>query len=70
VDLFYIPTTVSLAVIATILTVTVVASLRATRGQGRRAPAVAATAPFRTATDEEMRELEPVSRRGARTPLH
>jgi tellurite resistance protein TerC len=37
VDLYYIPTWVSLTVIATILTVSVVASLRATRGQGRRA---------------------------------
>jgi len=70
VDLFYIPTTVSLAVIASILTIAVVASLRATRGQGRRAPAVAATAPFRTATDEEMRALEPVWRRNAGAGKH
>jgi tellurite resistance protein TerC len=62
VDLYYIPTTVSLAVIATILTVSIVASLRATRGQGRRAPAVAGTPPFRVATPEELESTEPVLR--------
>ncbi len=62
VDLYYIPTPVSLAVIATILTVSIVASLRATRGQGRRAPAVAGTPPFRVATPEELESTEPVLR--------
>jgi tellurite resistance protein TerC len=67
VDLFYIPTTVSLAVIVTILTVSVVASLRATRGQGRKAVTVEGAPPFRVATAEEMAEVEPVwRRRGAR----
>jgi tellurite resistance protein TerC len=60
VDLYYIPTTVSLAVIATILTVSVVTSLRATRGQARRAPAASAGAPFRTATDDELAQVEPL----------
>ena len=36
IDVFYIPTTISLAVVATIITVSIGLSLRATRGQGRR----------------------------------
>jgi tellurite resistance protein TerC len=62
VDLFYIPTTVSLAVVTTIITVSIVASLRATRGQGRHEPDTA-KAPFRVATPEELAEAEPVWRR-------
>ena len=65
VDLFYIPTTISLAVIATILTVSIVTSLRATRGQGRRA-LTTTEAPFRVASDEEMARVEPLWRRTAR----
>jgi TerC family integral membrane protein len=71
VDLFYIPTTVSLVVIITILAASVVSSLWTTRGQGRRAPAAAAAAPFRIATDEEMAQVEPLwrgRRRPVRTP--
>ena len=63
VDLFYIPTTVSLAVIVTILTVSVVASLRATRGQGRQALPVPTAPPFRRATEAELADLEPTWRR-------
>ncbi len=63
VDLLYIPTWLSLLVIITILTASVVTSLRATRGQGRRAPAAPSAAPFRTATDEEMAQVEPLWRR-------
>jgi len=63
VDLFYIPTTVSLAVIITILTVSVVASLRATRGQGRQELKVPADPPFRMATDAELADVEPTWRR-------
>ncbi len=67
VDLFYIPTTVSLAIIVTILTASVIASLRATRGQGRREVVVEGAPPFRTATAEELAAVEPVWRRpGAR----
>jgi tellurite resistance protein TerC len=62
VDLYYIPTTVSLAVVTTIITVSIVASLRGTRGQGRHEPDVAA-APFRVATPEERAAVEPVWRR-------
>jgi tellurite resistance protein TerC len=63
IDVYYIPTTVSLAVIATILGVSIAASLRATRGQGRRALQAPAAAPFRIASEDEVAELEPVRRR-------
>ena len=46
IDVFYIPTTISLAVVASIIAVSIGLSLRATRGQGRHAPDVPA-APFR-----------------------
>ncbi|MCG7416819.1 MULTISPECIES: TerC family protein [Microbacterium] len=62
-DVLYIPTTVSLAVVASIITVSIVASLRATRGQGRREVTTAAAGSFRVATDEEMAAVEPVFRR-------
>ncbi|SFT49935.1 tellurite resistance protein TerC [Geodermatophilus amargosae] len=66
VDLLYVPTPVSLAVIATVIGVSVAASLRVTRGQGRRAVAAPAAPPFRTATPEELAAVEPLWRR--RTP--
>lgn len=66
VDLFYIPTTVSLAVIATILGVSIALSLRATRGQGRRPLEAVSAPPFRTAGDEEMSALQPLWSRGTR----
>ena len=59
VDLFYIPTAVSLTVIATIITVSVVASLRATRGQGRQSLSAPQAPPFRVASEEEIAALEP-----------
>ncbi|MCZ2839222.1 TerC family protein [Modestobacter sp. VKM Ac-2985] len=63
VDLFYVPTTISLAVVATIIGVSVVASLRATRGQGRAPVAAGAAAPFRVASAEETAALEPTWQR-------
>jgi tellurite resistance protein TerC len=66
IDVYYIPTTISLAVIATILGVSVWASLRATRGQGRRAVEAPAAPPFSVATEEQMAEVEPLWRRGGR----
>lgn len=63
VDLFYIPTTVSLAVITVLIGGSIALSLRATRGQGRSALQPPVTPPFRVATDEEMAELEPLRRR-------
>nr|WP_275586369.1 TerC family protein [Geodermatophilus normandii] len=65
VDLFYVPTTVSLAVITTVIGVSVAASLRATRGEGRRAVATPSAPPFRTATPEELAAVEPLWRRRA-----
>jgi tellurite resistance protein TerC len=53
IDVFYIPTTISLAVVATILGVSVAASMIATRGQGRRAFQAPQDPPFRVATEEE-----------------
>ena len=63
IDVLYVPTSLSLAVVATILAVSVGASLYATRGQGRRAAPVPVAPPFRVATQDEIRELEPVLRR-------
>ncbi|MGY1792378.1 TerC family protein [Geodermatophilus sp. SYSU D00525] len=69
VDLFYVPTAVSLAVIATIIGVSVAASLRATRGEGRRAVQTPSAPPFRTATADELAALEPLwGRRRADEP--
>jgi tellurite resistance protein TerC len=62
IDVLYVPTTVSLAVVATIIGVSIAASLRATRGQGRRAATVAGPSPFRVASAEETATLEPVRR--------
>lgn len=63
IDVVYIPTPISLAVIATIITVSIAASLRATRGQGRQALPTADVPPFRVATATEDAALEPVWRR-------
>lgn len=60
IDVYYIPTPLSLAVIATILTVSVVASLRATRGQDRRSLQTPAEPPFRIANPDEDAHLEPL----------
>ncbi len=63
IDVLYVPTWVSLTVIVTILAVALAASLRATRGQGRRSVAAPVEPPFRFATAAELDELEPVWRR-------
>jgi len=60
IDVFYIPTSVSLAVVALIIAVSIVASLRATRGEGRRALVAPDNPPFRVATEAEDAELEPL----------
>ena len=67
IDVYYIPTPLSLAVIATILGVSIGASLWATRGQGRKAPAAPAHSPFGTASPEEIAALEPLWRRRSDT---
>jgi TerC family integral membrane protein len=63
IDLYYIPTSISLAVITTIIGVSVWLSLRATRGQARRALEPPATPPFHVATEAETAALDPVWRR-------
>ena len=55
-DVWKVPTTLSLGIILGILTVTIVASLIATRGQGRKAIEVTAPQVFRDATPEELAE--------------
>ena len=60
VDVLYVPTPVSLAVIVVLIGGSVAASLVATRGQGRIAPAAPSDPPFRVATDQEIRGLEPL----------
>ncbi|MDD1475728.1 TerC family protein [Arthrobacter sp. H16F315] len=60
IDIYYIPTPLSLAVIATILGVSIGISLWATRGQERKAPEAPASSPFGTASAAEIAELEPL----------
>lgn len=71
IDVFYIPTPVSLAVVTTILGVSVIASLLATRGQERRAISAPDNQPFRIATEEEVAATTSIWRSastGSRTP--
>jgi tellurite resistance protein TerC len=68
VDIYKIPTEVSLTVIGLLIAGAVAASLWQTRGQaGKPLPAPTAP-PFRVATADEDAELEPV-RAGVRSPL-
>ena len=60
IDVYYIPTPVSLAVITAILGVSIGASLIATRRTGPQDPPVPAEPPFRNATPEELDALEPL----------
>ena len=64
-DVVYIPTPVSLAVVATIIAVSIGASLIATRGEGRHAVEAAPAGPFRIATASELASAEPVFRRSS-----
>ncbi|MGL4744701.1 MAG: TerC family protein [Dermatophilaceae bacterium] len=52
IDVYYIPTTISLAVVATIIATSIGLSLRKTRGEGRHAPTVTGTAPFRVRDED------------------
>ncbi len=67
VDVYYIPTTISLTVIALILAVSVVASMAATRGQLRQSALAPESPPFRTADEEELAGVTSVWRRADRT---
>lgn len=64
IDIYYIPTTISLAVIATILGVSIGASLWATRGLERRALPEPDNPPFANAAAEELAALDTLWRRG------
>jgi tellurite resistance protein TerC len=64
VDVYKIPTQVSLAVIATLIGGAVVASLWQTRGEQRHTLPAPTDPPFRVATPEEDAAVEPVWRRG------
>jgi tellurite resistance protein TerC len=66
VDIVYVPTAISLAVITTILGVSVAASILATRGQARQAMTVPERTPFRVATEEEMAVTTSIWRRAGR----
>lgn len=66
-DVVYVPTTVSLAVVTAIIAASVVASLVATRGQKRHAIQAKPAGIFRFATDGELAEMQPLWRR-TRTP--
>ncbi|QBX56425.1 TerC family protein [Nocardioides seonyuensis] len=70
VDVYYIPTAVSLGVVSLILAVSVVASMVVTRGQGRRAFEMPGEPPFRVATADELATSSSVWRRSTnvRTP--
>lgn len=59
-DIFHIPTYISLAVIAVIITTAIIASLRATRGQGRREVEVSTVEAFPIATEAELAQLQPL----------
>lgn len=64
IDVYYIPTPVSLAVITAILGISIGASLLATRRTGSRPePPAPAVPPFRNATAEELESLQPLWRR-------
>jgi tellurite resistance protein TerC len=67
IDVLYVPTAVSLAVVATIIGASIWLSLRATRGQGRRALQPPEDPPFSVATPAETAALEPVWRRRRRS---
>ncbi|WP_298455124.1 TerC family protein [uncultured Cellulomonas sp.] len=68
IDVLYVPTTLSLAVVASIIAISIGLSLRATRGQVRQAPPAPATPPFAVASAAELAALEPTWRRGAERP--
>jgi len=66
IDVYYVPTTVSLAVVTTILAVSILASLHATRGQGRRPLTAPESPPFRVAGRSELAQLQPLWPRPAK----
>lgn len=65
-DVVKIPTTVSLAVVASIIAVAVAASLIATRGQPRTMVTATPAGAFRLATEEELAQAQPLWRGAVR----
>ena len=63
VDVLYIPTPISLAVITVLIGGSVAASLIATHGSSRHSPAEPVDPPFHTATAAEAAEVRPVWQR-------
>lgn len=70
IDVFYIPTPISLAVVTLILGVSVIASLIATRGQARRVAPAPENPPFRTATPDEIAATTSIWKRGTNKPAN
>ena len=70
IDIYYVPTTVSLAMVALILGVSVIASMIAARGQGRRVMGTPEHPPFRVASEEEIAATTSVWRRSATTSVN
>lgn len=68
-DVYYIPTPVSLAVVAVIIATSIAASMLATRGQGRRALQAPTDPPFRVASQEELATADPAWRRRATSTI-
>lgn len=52
IDVYYVPTTVSLGVVTTIIAASIALSLRKTRGEGRHAPVVEHAQPFRVRDED------------------
>src|SRR3546814_15674514 len=70
IDVFYIPTPISLAVVTLILGVSVIATLIATRGQARRVAPALENPPFRDATPDELAATKSIWRRSSHQPFN
>jgi tellurite resistance protein TerC len=69
IDVYYIPTALSLAVVTLILGVSVTASMIATRGQRRQVLQTPEHPPFRTASEDEIEATTSVWRRSPTTSV-
>jgi tellurite resistance protein TerC len=70
IDVYYVPTTLSLAVVTLILGVSVIASMIATRGQRRRVLQTPEHPPFRVASEKEAAATTSVWRRSPTAAVH
>jgi tellurite resistance protein TerC len=62
-DFYKVPTTISLTVILSVISISILASLWKTRGQSAHEVEVENKTVFGTATDEEIKQLEPLFRK-------